>query len=166
MSPFNRPLVLDNDVVSRLYSAGALARVLGIWPKGTFCITGQVLQEASRWPGRGQHLIALLTQMNVDGTICVVTLDESSGEEISMYANLLLGRRLGLGESASIAIACHRGYDIATDDGLAREACKAVNSSIAVFGTGDLLKLAVRDGLITQGESNSINATIRRLAND
>jgi len=28
------------------------------------------------------------------------------------------------------------------------------------------LKLEVHDGLITQGESNSINATIRRLAND
>ncbi len=166
MSPFSRPLILDNDVISRFYSAGALRRFVELWPKGTFCIANQVIEEASRWPAKGQALTSLLTEMASDGFVCIVTLDESSEEQISMYANLLLGRRLGLGESASIAIAYDKGYAVATDDGLARDACKILQPRVATFGTGDLLKVAVLDGLITQIESNSVHAKIRRSVDD
>jgi len=89
-------------------------------------------------------------------------IDETSEEEIWAYARLLLQKKLGRGESASIAIASHRGFDIATDDSVATDTCKTMNPSVAIFGTGALLNMAAQEGLITQDEVNAIEAKIRR----
>ena len=162
MSPLKKPVVLDNDVISRLYSAGALRRALEIWPKGSFHITERVIKEARQWRAQGQRLVALLKDLEAEGILVFISIDESSEEEIWAYATLQLKKNLGRGESASIAIACHRGFDIATDDSVAADTCKAMNPSVSIFGTGALLNMAVQDGLITQHEVNDIQFKIRR----
>ena len=162
MSPLKKPVVLDNDVISRLYSAGALRRALEVWPKLSFCVTERVIKEAGQWRTQGEILVALLKELESKGILAFVSIDESSEEEIWAYARLQLERKLGRGESASIAIACHRGFDIATDDIVAADTCKAMYSSISIFGTGALLNMAVQDGLMTQNEVNAIQYKIRR----
>jgi len=162
MSPLKKPVVLDNDVISRLYSAGALRRALEVWPKLSFRVTERVIEEAGQWRTQGEILVALLKELESKGILAFVSIDESSEEEIWAYARLQLERKLGRGESASIAIACHRGFDIATDDSVAADTCKTVNPSVSIFGTGALLKMAVKDGLMTQSEVNAIQYKIRR----
>ncbi|GAI17757.1 unnamed protein product [marine sediment metagenome] len=162
MSPLKKPVVLDNDVISRLYSAGALRRALEVWPKLSFRVTEQVIEEAGQWRTQGQRLVALLKELEAEGALMFTSIDETSEEEIWTYARLQLERKLGRGESASIAIACHRGFDIATDDSVAADTCKAMYSSISIFGTGALLKMAVKDGLMTQNEVNAIQSKIYR----
>lgn len=162
MSPLKKPVVLDNDVVSRLYSAGALRRALEVWPRLSFRVTEQVVEEARQWRAQGQRLVALLKDLEAEGVLVFVSIDESSEEEIWAYARLLLEKKLGRGECASIAIACHRGFDIATDDFVAAETCKAMSPSLSIFGTGALLNMAIQDALITQNEGNAIQAKIRR----
>lgn len=162
MAPFKRPVILDNDVISRLYSAEALRRVLEIWPKGSFYVTERVIDEAGNWVGEGNQLVAILKDLEKMGVIQVTDIDDSSEKELSAFTLLRLGKRLGSGESASIAIAYNRGFDVATDDRMAREVCRDSYPSINIFGTGDLLNMAVRDGILTQREVNSIQAKIRR----
>ncbi|MBM3173302.1 MAG: hypothetical protein FJZ85_06315 [Chloroflexi bacterium] len=162
MSPFIKPVILDNDVISRLYSVRALRRALEIWPKPTFYITEQVQDEAGRWPTKGRELVNLFQNLIADGILRALSIDESSEDEIWTYAKLQLEYKLGRGESASIAIAHHRSFDIATDDEVARDICKSICPSVSTFGTGDLLNMAVQDGLITRSEADSIQAEIRR----
>jgi predicted nucleic acid-binding protein len=162
MSPFKKPVVLDNDVISRLYSVGTLRRALEVWPKSSFRVTDQVIEEARQWRAQGQRLVALLKDMEPEGTLAFISIDESSEEEIWAYARLQLEKKLGRGESASIAIACHRGFDIATDDSVAADTCKALNPSVSILGTGALLNMAAQDGLMAQNEVNAIQAKIRR----
>jgi len=111
MSPLKRPVVLDNDVVSRLYSAGVLHRALQVRPKSNFRVTEQVAEEANQWRTEGQRLAKLLRELEAAGILMFVSVDESSEVEIWTYAGLLLENRLGREESASIALACHRGFD-------------------------------------------------------
>jgi len=162
MSPLKKPVVLDNDVISRLYSAGALRRALEVWPKLSFHVTDYVVEEARRWASKGPLLVALLEKLATEKILIFISIDESSEEEIWAYARLQLEKRLGRGESASIAIACHRGFDIATDDSIAADTCKAMNSSVSILGTGALLNMAAQDGLLTQHEVNAIQFKIRR----
>lgn len=162
MSPLKKPVVLDNDVISRLYSAGALRRALEVWPKLSFRVTERVIEEARRWPAKGQRLVALLKELEAEEIIAFISIDESSEEEVWAYARLQLAKKLGRGESASIAIACHRGFDIATDDSIATDMCRTMNPSVSIFGTGALLNMAAQDGLMTQNEINTIQSKIRR----
>jgi len=141
---------------------GVLRRALQVWPKSSFRVTEQVVEEARRWRTEGQILAALLKKLEAEGILMFISIDESSEEEIRAYARLLLENRLGRGESASIAIACHRVFDIATDDSVAADTCKAMNPFVSILGTGDLLNMAVQDGLMTQDEVNTIQARIRR----
>jgi len=67
MSPLKKPVVLDNDVVSRLYGAGTLRRALEVWPKSSFCVTEHVIEEARQWRTEGQRLVALLKELEAEG---------------------------------------------------------------------------------------------------
>lgn len=162
MSPLRRPVILDNDVLSRLFSGGALRRALEIWPKGSFRITDRVMEEAGQWPARGQELTGILKDMESDGVIEIIGIDEACEEEMSIYIQIRLRDMLGSGESTSIAIACHRGFDFATDDGAARKICQELCPSVNILGTGLLLNMAVSEGLMTQSETDFIQARIRR----
>jgi predicted nucleic acid-binding protein len=162
MSSLKKPVILDNDVVSRLFTAGVLRRALGVWPKSTFYITEHVEHEAGQWRDKGQELVALIESLKADGIITSVAIDESSEEEIWLYAQFQLQKHLGQGESASFAIANNRGFDVATDDEIAKATCKEMCPQVSTFGTGNLLNMAVQDKLMSRSEANSIQATIRR----
>jgi predicted nucleic acid-binding protein len=162
MSPLKRPVVLDNDVVSRLYSTGVLHRALQVRLKSSFRVTEQVVEEVRQWRIEGQRFAKLLRELEAAGILMFVSIDESSEEEIWTYARLLFENRLGREESASIALACHRGFDIAMDDSVAADVCKAMNPSVSILGTGILLNMAVQNGLMTQDEVNAIQAKICR----
>ena len=140
MSPLYKPVILDNDVICVLFLTGALERLLSVWPHRSFFVTDQVRTEANLWKSHGEELIS------------TITIDESSEEEISAYATLCLAKKIGMGESASIAIAQNRGYDVATNDGDAREQSRELYPSVKTIGSGSLLNWAIADGLIPEAE--------------
>lgn len=166
MAPFIKPVILDNDVLSRLHSAGAVYQILGAFPKGSFYISYYVIEEAKRWRGKGPELVAIIQDLEKKGIVTLISIDDASEDEIWAYAQLQLEKKLGKGESASIAIASQRGFDIATDDAVAIDICHRLYPDINVFGTGTLINRAVEDGLLTSIEANSIQARIRRSHRD
>ena len=163
MSPIHKPIILDNDVVCVLFLAGALERLLSIWPHGSFLITERVREEANVWPNRGKELIALIDKLETQGVITTITIDDSSEDEIIAYSILCLGKRIGMGESASIAIAQNRGYDVATNDGDAREYCHELFPSVNTIGSGTILNWAVADSLIPEDEGLTIREKMDEL---
>jgi len=152
MSPLYKPVILDNDVICVLFLTDALERLLSVWPHRSFFVTDQVRMEANLWKSRGEELIALLDKLETQGIISTITIDESSEEEIIAYATLSLAKKFGMGESASIAIAQNRGYDVATNDGDAREQSRELYPSVKTIGSGSLLNWAIADGLIPEAE--------------
>jgi predicted nucleic acid-binding protein len=156
MPPIHKPIVLDNDVVCVLFLAGVLVRLLSLWPRGRFFITAQVRDEANKWPSRGKELVTLIDQLEAQGIITTITIDDSSEDEIIAYSILCLGKKIGNGESASIAIAQNRGYDVATNDGDAREHCHELFPTVRTWGSGALLSWAITDGLISVDEGEKI----------
>jgi hypothetical protein len=160
MSPFMRPVIIDNDVISRLYSAGVLRKVLELWSRPTFYVVEQVL-EGKRWPAEGHKLGYLLDKLIEEGIIIRISIDDVSEEEINIYAQLALQGKFGRGESASIAIACNRGYDLASDDGMAKDECRKISKSVSTFTTRRILEMAVSDGLLNQSETDLIRSKMR-----
>jgi len=162
VAPFIKPVIFDNDVLSRLHSAGAVSQVLGTFPEGSFYISHYVIEEAKRWKAKGPELVTIIQDLEEKGIVTLISIDDSSEDEIWAYARLQLEKKLGKGESASIAIASQRGFDIATDDAVAAEICHRLYPDINVFGTGTIINGAVEDGLLTRIEADSIQARIRR----
>ncbi len=160
MSPLFKPLVLDNDVISTFFLVGVLKRVLSIWPRGSFYVPARVVSEAREWTSRGQELISILEELESKGIITIISLDEDSEEEITAYAKLRLEKRLGEGESASIAMAYNRGFNAATDDGEARKACKELYPNVKTIGSGTLLNWAEKDGIIDRSEAVKIRESL------
>jgi predicted nucleic acid-binding protein len=156
MSPFIRSVIIDNDVISRLYAVGALRKVLELWSTGTFCVVEHVIVEGKRWPAEGQRLGIVLDELIGKGILSVVNLDDASEEELEIYAKMVLLGRFGKGESESIAIACHRGYDLASDDGKAKDECRRIGSSVSTFTTRRILEMAFTDGLLSRNEVDEL----------
>jgi hypothetical protein len=156
MSPFPRSVIIDNDVISRLYRAGSLRKVFSLWKEGTFYVVKHVIEEGKRWPAEGYRLGLVLDDLTNAGFLTVIAIDDSSEKEIEIYAQMVLLGKFGKGESESIAIACHRGYDLASDDGAAKDECRRISSAVSTFTTRKILEMAVNDGLLTQNEADSI----------
>ena len=91
----------------------------------------------------------------------IVTIDDTSEKELEIYAHMVLLGKFGKGESESIAIACHRGYDLASDDGAAKDECRRISSAVSTFTTRKILEMAVNDGLLTQNEIDSISSKMK-----
>lgn len=156
MSPFQRSVIIDNDVISRLYRAGALRKVFALWRAGTFYVVQHVIEEGRRWPVEGYRLGLVLDDLTNARIFTIVAIDDTSEKEIEIYAQMVLLGKFGKGESESIAIACHRGYDLASDDGAAKDECRRISSAVSTFTTRRILEMAVNDGLLTQNEADSI----------
>ena len=153
MSPFHRPVILDNNCISNFYYADSLRSILSLWPPGTFKIPSRVLKEASNWRKHGKEICDVITELAEKETIQLVNIDDTSDTEVGCYMQLMLGAPvLGAGESESIAIAESRNYVVATDDGLATERCKELFPSVEVITTADVLKMAKSDGLLKESE--------------
>lgn len=143
--------VLDNSVVSALHQAGALLRVLEIWP-GRWVVPAQVREEASCWKSEGYRVVAILDSLATRGVIAYAEIDPSS--EGALMGQL--SRSLGQGESAAIAMAYRRGFGVALDDRAARKACERLQPSVEWVSTEGLLMRAVAEGRLTRVEAAAI----------
>ena len=153
MSPFHKPVILDNNCISNFYNAEALKLILNLWPPGTFKIPSRVYQEASSWPEHGEEVCGIVKELADKNVIEIVEINDDSETEIKYYIQLKLAAPvLGEGESEAIAIAKSREYIVATDDGQATERCRNLFPSVEVVTTGDILKMAKSDGLLAESQ--------------
>jgi len=163
VSPFSKPVIIDNDCISNFQVAGVLEDILCLWPPGTFKIPGRVVGEAQRWMQHGAKVCEILKKLSGSGQIEVVDIDDDSDEEVSTYMALVMNAPcLGQGESESIAIAKNRGYIFASDDRLAKEKCNGLCPNVKTIGTIDILFMARSDGLAETREVNPIWEKIQR----
>ena len=162
MSPFTKIVILDNDCVSNLFLAESLELVLSLWAYKVFVVSEGVITEAGNWPKYGDNVCRILNELRDKNIIEVLTVDDGSEEEVNALMLLRLKKPfLGLGESESIAIAKNRDFIVATDDQLATERCQVLFDSIEVVTTGDILKMAVADGLLEKSKVNEMWRLIR-----
>jgi predicted nucleic acid-binding protein len=162
MSPFHKPVILDNNCISNFYYANSLRSILTLWPPGTFKIPLRVYNEASNWPEHGKEVGGIIRELADNNVIEIVNINDDSDAEVNYYIQLrLVAPVLGEGESESIAIAKSREYVVATDDGLATERCKDLFPSVVVVTTADVLKMAKSDGLLKESEINQMWKLIR-----
>jgi predicted nucleic acid-binding protein len=151
LSPLASRVVLDNTVISSLYIAGALSRVLELW-KGNWIVPLQVRDEAAAWKMHGGSAASLLNNLQSGGVINYAS--PEPGPEAALFVQLT--RTRGQGESAAIAIAYCRRATVATDDRQARRSCQMLSPPVPTFATEELLTLAVVDGLFTANDAQSI----------
>lgn len=151
MSSLPPRVVLDNTVISSLYVAGALSRVIPLW-HGRWIVPLQVRDEAAAWTAHGSAVLATLNRLEAEGAVSFAT--PEVGPEGALFA--LLQRTRGQGESAAIAIAHYRGFAVATDDRQARRSCEALNPPVLTVTTEQLLTAAVDDGLLDLDEAKRI----------
>jgi predicted nucleic acid-binding protein len=151
LTAYHTLTTLDNSVVSSLHEAGALARVLGLWP-GRWVLPDEVRFEAAAWPARGSAVVVTLDQLRDTGIIQYGILDIVT--EGRLYRQLL--RVLGRGEASAITIASHRGFTTVLDDHRARSECDALQPPVHWTGTEGLLSDALREGLLTRDEAERI----------
>jgi predicted nucleic acid-binding protein len=151
VSPLPSRVVLDTTVLSSLHLANALAHVLGLW-ESQWVVPLQVRDEAAAWPSFGPGLVTLLDGLFARGTIEYAS--PNPGPEGALFAKLQRVR--GQGESAAIAIACVRGFVVATDDRRAKRSCEGLHPPVAALATEELLTIAVGDGALTRAEAERI----------
>jgi predicted nucleic acid-binding protein len=153
MSPFHKPVILDNNCICNFFFAGCLRSTLIFWPAGTFKIPQRVLNEARNWHKHGQEVCRILEELIDTGFIEIIEINENSEKETDSYIHLRLeSPMLGQGESESIAIAWHRNYMVATDDVLATRRCHELYSAVQVITTAELFNMAMVDGLFRESQ--------------
>lgn len=143
--------VLDNSVVSALHQADALLRVLELWA-GQWLIPLEVKQEASQWTAEAKRILAIMDNLCARGVAAYVVIEPS--REGTLFASL--SRALGQGESATIAIAYHRGLGAALDDHAARRACQRLVPPVPWIATEEILRWAIVEGRLTVEQARDI----------
>lgn len=150
-SPFQTVYVLDNSVVSALHQADALATVLELW-MGRWVMPEEVKREAGRWPIHGTRVEAIIEVLWNRGVAARTAVDPLHEGPLFARLNLTLGE----GESATVAIAYHRGFGAALDDYAARRECGRLIPSVPWIATEALLKCAIKDGLLSRSDALGI----------
>ena len=137
-----RPVLLDNTVLTNLALVGQTGLVKRLWPV-TACTTPQVLDEYALGAASG------LLPAEAWSDLLAVTLTE---EETIFAAGLSV--RLGEGERSCLAVAVHRHGLLASDDLDARRASQGYD--IPTTGTIGILVLCVRRGHLSAGEADAL----------
>ena len=162
MSPFKKPVIIDTDCISNLFSTGQLERFLKFWICGQFLVPDRVFNELHKWPAHGVEVCRIIHRLAEAGQVSIISIDENSEAETSAYLELRMRHPvLGQGESEVIAIARARNYIVATNDTVARARCKEVFPDIEVINTLGIIRMAKDDGLISLGEVDAIWNKIR-----
>ncbi len=151
MSPLPSRIVLDNSPISALHVAGALSRVLQLWP-GRWLVPLEVHGEAAAWKAEGLRVTAILNQLEASRIVESSVIEPRT--EGPLFAQLQ--RTLGQGESAAIAIAFHRGLGVALDDRRARRTCERLMPPVPWIATEEILGQAIRAGLLMRTEAETI----------
>ena len=130
ISPGHLSYVLDNSVVSALHQARALSRVLALWP-GRWLVPVEVRDEAAHWEAERELILQTLDDLRSRRVMDYIEIDPHSEGTLSAR----LGRTLGQGESAAIAVAHQRRLGVALDDHAARRACDRLNPPVTWIAT-------------------------------
>jgi predicted nucleic acid-binding protein len=138
----DRPVLLDNTVLTNLALTGQIGLVKHLWPH-TACTVPQVLDEYRQGAASG------LLPADDWRDLPVVTLTKEEQDAASD-----LSTRLGAGERACLAVALHRHGLFVSDDRDARRAAEELG--IAKTGTIGILLLCVRRGHLSLEEANAL----------
>lgn len=77
-------------------------------------------------------------------------------EEIETFARLDAGGRLGRGECSAIAVAVHRGFNLAVEDRRARAEARALSEALHVFDTREFVLDMIRVGAVSITEADAL----------
>jgi predicted nucleic acid-binding protein len=135
-----RQVVLDTSVLLNFLRVGRLDLLVEL-PGHEFLVTDHVRGEVTD-PGHAGTLEEALQ----GGRLIEVRIDDPA--ELVVFAQLTALRVLGVGECAALALAVHRGLQIAIDDKAARKKAVALFRFERFVGTVDLVVAAIRGGLI------------------
>lgn len=133
-------VVLDTSVLLNFLRVGRLDRLVGL-PGYEFLVTDHVRGEVTDPAHAGTLQEALQ-----GGRLIEVRVDDPA--ELAVFAQLTALRVLGIGECAALALAVHRGLQIAIDDKAARKKAMALFRFERFVGTVELVVAAIRGGLI------------------
>jgi predicted nucleic acid-binding protein len=143
-----RTVVLDASVVINLIHAGRLD-LLGRIEGYEFVVPEQVIALEVTYPEQAQALAAALKAG------WVRRVESTDTVEMALYAEL--SAVMGKGEAACLAMAAHRGWMVACDEGgrFRREAEARIGRG-SVVNTAGIIVLALRRGLLTIEEADGI----------
>lgn len=149
-----RTVVLDASVVINLIHAGRLD-LLGKIAGYEFVVPEQVITLEVTYPGQAKALSAALEAG------WVRRVESTDTAEMALYAEL--STVMGKGEAACLAIAAHRGWMVACDEGgrFRREAEARIGRDRMV-NTPGILVAAIRRGLLTVEEADAIKELLAR----
>jgi predicted nucleic acid-binding protein len=128
--------------------------LLGRLPGFEFVVTPDVLSEIVQ-PHQAQQIEAAITRG-------ALRIEELTGSEmLALFAELR--QSMGAGEAASLALAVHKGWSVASDEkrSFRREALARLGSG-RILTTPGLYVVAIRSGLLTIGEADADKATLER----
>lgn len=151
LSPGNLPYVLDNATVWALYQAGALERVLHVWPR-RWLVPLEAQTEVEAWPREGSRVGRSIANLCDQGIVSITCVEPQ--HEGRLYEQL--SRSLGPGESEVIAIAAHRQFGAVLDDPVARRACDYLRPKVPYLDVGEILHIAHDEGKLTAAEVRAI----------
>jgi predicted nucleic acid-binding protein len=151
VSSRKRIVVADASVLINLIHVDAL-QLLGRLVRFEFVVIEHVVQEITR-PDQAAALAHAMQQ----GWIRRESLDRPDGLEA--FADLL--RVIDRGEAASLAWAVIEGAAIACDDRRARREGTARLGAGSILTTPGLLLVAIRDGLLTFDEADTMKTTLQ-----
>ena len=140
----DRPVLLDNTVLSNFALAGEADLVLRLWPEST-CTTPSVLDEYAAGAAAGS------LPADAWAGLPVVALTQ---EERAFAADLSPG--LGAGERTCLAVAVHRQGLLASDDLDARRAARRCH--VPATGTVGILVRCVQQGHLARDRANHLLA--------
>ncbi len=135
-----RQVVLDTSVLLNFLRVGRLDLLVGL-PGHEFLLTDHVRGEVTEPAHAGTLQEALQ-----GGRLIEVRVDDPA--ELAVFAEMTTLRVLGVGECAALALAVHRGLQIAIDDKAARKKAMALFRFERFVGTVELVVAAIRGGLI------------------
>jgi len=149
-----RTVVLDASVVINLIHAGRLD-LLGKIEGYEFVVPEQVIALEVTYPEQAQALSAALEAGWVRRVESIDTL------EIELYAQL--SAVMGKGEAACLAMAAHRGWMVACDEGgrFRREAEVRIGRD-RIVNTAGIIVLAIRRGLLSIEEADATKDALKR----
>lgn len=135
-----RQVVLDTSVLLNFLRVGRLDLLVGL-PGHEFLVTDHVRGEVTDPAHAGT-----LEEALQGGQLIEVRIDDPA--ELMVFAQLTALRVVGVGECAALALAMHRGLQIAIDDKAARKKAVALFGLERFVGTVNLVATAIRSGLI------------------
>lgn len=152
--PLTDKYFFDTDCLSAFLWVREESILAKLYP-GKIVLPAQVYNELQRVP----HLQARADALQEQGNLCVESIETGSEEYrdyIQMTSSPEKGMRIiGRGEAAGIAMAKHRDGTLASNN--LRDISPYVQKyQIAHITTGDILRKALNDGIITEAEGNAI----------